>query len=411
MPRPDTSTISHPQWDLSPSRIKTLFASISILSLFLCSCATTSFPVLGIRPDHEAFVPSDETTTWCNSAPSSQLKSQCTVYRTYHEYAANLSGSYRSRATLNEWALYFAGLVGLSGLTTSAGLAATNAGIQALRIVPLVTGFTSGVTAVAENKDKTFAYTKAANSIDDAISVANQHAIIGHYVAAYEVLTREVTKAKNELESTKSDLATRDKQIEKLVDEIRAKLPKQFRLSAEDLDIPKNTSQAIKVEDGFSVDPTKTTVTDRSIVDIAYSSNNQLITITGKTPGKTSVKFRTKDGISATLFVEVIELGLTPSLFANLVVAGGIVNIPNAAPAAPVIPAIVKGSKLAFRLPDDITPLGITSSQPETVSGTILEDQKWIVIEALKSTTAGAAQVTLGLKEKNGTMTFNVTVP
>lgn len=376
------------------------FAVICVLSLFFSSCATTTFPVLGIRPDHEAFAPSDEAKTWCSPAPST-IKPQCEKYRTYHEYATNLSGSYRSRATLNEWALYFAGLVGLSGLTASAGLAATNAGIQALRIVPLVTGFTSGVTAVAENRDKTFAYTKAANSIDDAISLSNQHAIIDHYVAAYEVLTREVTKAKNELESTKSDLATRDKQIEKLADEIRAKLPKQFRLSDEDLDIPVGTSQAVKVEDGFSIDPAKTSMTNLSIVDVAYNSNNQLITISGKRPGKTSVKFRTKDGISASVFVEVIGTGNPTPLTANEAKAGGTVSITS----------LPKGNKVAFQLPADVTALGITSNQPDFVLGRILDDQKWIVIEALKSTTGSAAQVTLGLKEKNGTMTFNVTVP
>ena len=123
---------------------------------------------MGIRPDYPNLSPSPEAfVEWCKSLADG-AKPSCLMYRNYHEYANTLSASYRSRATLNEWALYFAGLVGLSGLTATAGLAAANAGIQALRIVPLITGFVSGTTAIAENKDKALNYTNAANSIDEA---------------------------------------------------------------------------------------------------------------------------------------------------------------------------------------------------------------------------------------------------
>ena len=194
--------------------------TILILSLFsMTGCATTSFPVLGIRPDYPNLSPSPEVVEWCKSVADG-AKPSCLMYRNYHEYATTLSASYRSRATLNEWALYFAGLVGLSGLTATAGLAAASAGIQALRIVPLVTGFVSGITAVAENKDKALNYTNAANSIDEAIDAAERMvASRQDYTAAFEQLSQTVTKAKNELESSRVELATRDNQFEKLVDE------------------------------------------------------------------------------------------------------------------------------------------------------------------------------------------------
>src|SRR5258706_15058432 len=98
--------------------LKFIVAIMTIISLSISGCASTSFPVLGIRPDHEGFTPSDDAKTWCTLAQAPNL--QCEQYRNYHEYATNLSGSYRSRATLNEWALYFAGLIGFSGLTASA---------------------------------------------------------------------------------------------------------------------------------------------------------------------------------------------------------------------------------------------------------------------------------------------------
>src|SRR5439155_6613670 len=181
------------------------------------------------------------------------------------------------------WGLYFARLVGLSGLTATAGLAATNAGIQALRIVPLVSGFVSGITAVVENKDKALNYTKAANAIDEAIDETNRMVVSGQtYAAAFEILSQKVTQAKNDLQSSRVELAARDKQLEKLVEEkIKEKLPKQLRLSDEDIEIPIGTSVNIQIEDGASIDPARTTIPKPLLLDITYSSNNQIISIKG----------------------------------------------------------------------------------------------------------------------------------
>ena len=297
------------------------FRAVLILSLFflasMTGCATTSFPVMGIRPDYPNLSPSPEVVEWCKNAVRAELPKaptapdktlSCTMYRNYHEYANQLSTSYRSRATLNEWGLYFAGLVGLSGLTATAGLAATNAGIQALRIVPLVTGFVSGTTAVVENKDKALNYTNAANSIDEAIDAAERVvASRQDYTAAFEQLSQTVTKAKNELESSRVELATRDKQIEKIVEEkIKEKLPKQLRLSDEDVEIPIGTTVNVQVEDGASVDRARTTISKPSLVDVTYDPTNQIISIEGIATGATTIKFRNKDGVSASLFVQVI---------------------------------------------------------------------------------------------------------
>ena len=185
-----------------------LLVVVCVVSIFLSSCAATSFPVLGIRPDYPQFAPSSEARAWCGLDERAKVDN-CATYRNYLEYATNLSAAYRSRATLNEWGLYAAGLIGLSGLSATAGLAAANASIQALRIVPLVTGFASGVTAVAENKEKALNYTNAANAIDAAINEANIEVTkpSPNYGAALVNLSAQVTQAKNDLELSRADLA------------------------------------------------------------------------------------------------------------------------------------------------------------------------------------------------------------
>jgi hypothetical protein len=312
------------------------FRLAGVVSLFfltlMTGCATTSFPVMGIRPNYPKLSPSPEAVEWCK--PESDAKTaaldaktlSCTMYRNYHEYANQLAESYRSRATLNEWGLYFAGLVGLSGLSATAGLAATNAGIQALRIVPLVTGFVSGTTAVVENKDKALNYTTAANKIGVAICNADRITFslspsegckpqLGGtpkpptqqtYQEAFAFLSGEVTVATNELELSRVELAARDKNIEKLVDELtRKRLPTQFRLDDDDVEVEEEKEVKVHVMDGRTVDPNRTKINDKDIADFIHEPDNKTIIIKGRKAGSTRMRFWDKDGISANLIVVV----------------------------------------------------------------------------------------------------------
>jgi len=284
-----------------------LLVFVCVLSILLCSCAATSFPVLGIRPDYLQFAPSSEARAWCGLDENAKVDN-CANYRNYLEYATNLSAAYRSRATLNEWGLYAAGLIGLAGLSATAGLAATNAGIQALRIVPLVTGFVSGVTAVVENKEKALNYTHAANAIDAAINQANIEVTkpSPNYGAALVNLSAQVTQAKADLELSRADLAVRDKHIEELVDnQIRKRLPSPIRLSDDDVEVGVGQIVKLEVEDGGSVDPTRTSISKKDLVDVSVDPNHQTISIKGVKPGSTMIKFRNKEGISASVVVTV----------------------------------------------------------------------------------------------------------
>jgi hypothetical protein len=310
----------------------------------------------------------------------------CTQYYNYLEYARSLSGAYRSRATLNEWGLYFAGLVGLSGLTATAGLAAVNAGIQALRIVPLVTGFVAGASTLLENKEKAASYTKAANRIDTAIANAEQKVILKKdYTNAASDLIREVNEARNDLENTRVELAVRDKQLDEIAKKIRESLPKPLRLSEEDIDLPTGTPFPVKVEDGDSVDRSRTTTSRAGVIDLTYSENGQLITITGRKPGQTTIKFRNKEGISATVNVEVLATKPVPE-------------------AKSVI--LEEGQKQAYQLPNETTGDDVKSSDSNIALGRLFGGGKFIIIEAVN---ASSTNVTV-FKQGKTVMTMTVTV-
>lgn len=370
------------------SRIRSVAIMIVLSCLLVGSmtgCATTSFPVLGIRPDHPNLQPSDDVKGLCG--PSGDTTG-CTQYYNYLEYARSLSGAYRSRATLNEWGLYFAALVGLTGLTATAGLAAANAGIQALRIVPLVTGFVSGASTLLHNREKAASYTKAANRIDTAIASAEQKVILKkEYTNAASDLIREVNEARNDLENARVELAVRDAQTKEIADKIRESLPKPLRLSEEDIDLPLGTPLPVKVEDGDSVDPDRTTSSKAGVVDLTYSANGQLITITGRKPGQTTVKFRNRAGVSATVNVEV--LATRSALEAKSV-------------------TLEEGQKRAYQLPNEATGDEAKSSDSNIVLGRLFGGGKFLIIEAVNASPPNG--IVTVFKQQKAVLTMTVIV-
>ena len=163
----------------------------------------------------------------------------------------------------------------------------------------------------------------------------------------------------------------------------------------EDIKLPVGESLAVKVEDSDSVDPSRTANSKAQVADITYSGDRQVLTITGRNAGDTTIKLRNKDGISATINVEVIE---TEALLTQEATAGGNKAI-----------SLEAGKKRAYKLPSGITGDGITSSVPEIARGQLLGDGKWVVIEAVRAS-SGTSDVTFGLKEKQGVMKMTVTV-
>ena len=59
------------------------------------------------------------------------------------------------------------------------------------------------------------------------------------------------------------------------------------------------------MEDGGSVDPNRTNISKKDLVDVSYEKTNQTISIKGVKPGSMLIKFRNKEGISASVVVTV----------------------------------------------------------------------------------------------------------
>jgi hypothetical protein len=384
-------------WTKAFSVSRSIAAALIFLQVVaLAGCATTSYPVLGIRPDYPPLDPPQEVKNKCVVAAD---REDCLTYYNYRQFAVELSASYRARATLNEWGLYFAALIGLSGITATAGLAAFNAGIQVLRIVPIVTGFTAGATTVLENRDKANNYTKAANAIDSAVADADANVFKNKvFTEAFTGLVQKVTDTKNDLESRRVELAAREKQLDDIKKLIEERMPQPLILSVTDVTIAEGESLAVKVEKGESVDRSRTDNPNPKIVTVSYSQDDKQLTITGRDPGKTSISFRNKNGISATIHVEVVE---TETL--SDVTAGGSTTA-----------TLEVGEKRIYKLPDGVIVEEVSNSSTEIARGQKLDDGKSVVIQARgvppPAKPPAAADVKLRLKNPIGEYTIQVTI-
>lgn len=134
--------------------------------------AWTVFPTLGIRPNHPTITYSSEVQTRCGTYSSPPTPACLDFFNTV-EWGQGLSEAYRSRATMNEWSLTAAAVLGLVFIGTLSGLAAFGqGGSDAAKIIPLAGGFATGVTAWFDNKTRAKEYTLAADKIDGALAKA-----------------------------------------------------------------------------------------------------------------------------------------------------------------------------------------------------------------------------------------------
>jgi hypothetical protein len=111
---------------------------------------------------------------------------------------------------MNEWSVYFAGTLALASLAAVAGIAATgHGGSDALAIIPIVGGFTSGFFALLDNKAKAAAYTEAANEIGVALGAAMTNLTDDkpRYSTTRATLYQDIVRATNKLETQRSTLA------------------------------------------------------------------------------------------------------------------------------------------------------------------------------------------------------------
>jgi len=195
----------------------------------------TVFPTLGIRPNHPTMTYSDDVQARCKKYNPTTA---CLEFFNTVEWGQELSEAYRSRATMNEWSLSAAAIVGMAFLGTLTGLAAFGqAGSDAAKIIPLAGGFVTGVTAWFDNKTRAKDYTLAADAIDGALAEAMKKVLAAggtdeKFMAETGVLYTKIYDAERELEKKRKIEALTEKRleaIEKKLEETEKKLNEEIK--------------------------------------------------------------------------------------------------------------------------------------------------------------------------------------
>ncbi len=190
-------------------------ASVVTASLLVTGCGTMYPRYVGIRPDSPAVIASDEIKKECadrHGKSDPAVLSACEAYLVRVEWAQQLAESYRTRATMNEWAIFAAGTIALGALSAVAGLGvAAAASVTTIGLIGVSSGFTASAFALFDNKTRAGFYTAAANDISSAMVEASDKATgattAGAYNDATKILTDKVGQAANTLEEKRYEAA------------------------------------------------------------------------------------------------------------------------------------------------------------------------------------------------------------
>jgi len=177
--------------------------------------------------------------------PTNEKYLGCLDFYKYWEWSNELEEAYRSRATLNEWSIYFAGTIALAALSTVAGIAAVGeATSQTAALIPISGGFVSAFFALLDNKARAAFYTEAANAINEAREEAYTSIRANQdYRTAADELYKRVSKAIRDLETTRKTAASADQRLTREIEKLR----REFEAL--------KTAEAAKLGSTKSIDP------------------------------------------------------------------------------------------------------------------------------------------------------------
>jgi hypothetical protein len=203
-----------------------------VAALLTAGCGTMFPRYFGMRPDApEGTVPADIKNECAHrhaqpavpaAAESAATPDQvaCEQYLAHVEWARQLAEAYRSRATMNEWAIWAGGTIALAGLSAVGGLGIAAASATTIGLIGVSTGFTSAFLAFMDNSTKAGFYTVAANDLTAALATATQttgaNPTAKEYDTATRALAQSVSKAINELESQRYRAAAAAAQSQQL---------------------------------------------------------------------------------------------------------------------------------------------------------------------------------------------------
>jgi len=194
--------------------------AVIVASSFLATGCNTMYPrYMGIRPDSPEVSPTARVHKECvdrhgpDDPTHRPLLTACEGYLGHVDWAQQLAESYRTRATMNEWAIYAAGTIALGALAAVGGLGlAAAASVTTIGLIGVSSGFASSVFALADNKTRAGFYTVAANDIGSALADANKKVtgapdLAKGYADATLILSDRVHKAANALEDKRYEAA------------------------------------------------------------------------------------------------------------------------------------------------------------------------------------------------------------
>jgi len=281
---------------------KILCSSLAVMFVLISGCS----PMLGIRPD-----PPETELVGPTCDPGEK---DCEDFVKYLKYTKDLAESYRSRASLNRFSIYTANAVALVGLSLSAGLASANAGITALRIVPIVTGFTSALIALLDSPEKTYAYTTAANKLDTAqvIVISELSLEDPNYSLAKTKLAAIVTLVRNQLEDTRNKLATDEDDQKKLTDKLREDLDNALSIAKRPsvtVLVPRGMDfDLAPIQPGRTVDVERTRLPNNQRITLQqFAADSGAVTLHAEEIGGTTVTLVDSTGASVDFEVEVVD--------------------------------------------------------------------------------------------------------
>jgi len=150
----------------------TRMVGTSLVGAILCGCSSA---MMGIRPSE----PPVRVTVVTAETRATAETTVCDEYIAYVEYARELQEAYHSRATLNRWWIYGAGIIGLGAVAATGGLAAASAAtVGTMALLGISGGFTAGVFATLDNSTLADIYTIAAIRVDTALKDADGKLIL-----------------------------------------------------------------------------------------------------------------------------------------------------------------------------------------------------------------------------------------
>lgn len=191
--------------------------AVAALTITLSGCAIPSRHSFGVRPDVPAGAPAPEIDAGCKiKHPDTATEEYrgCLDFNGVVKWSADLEEAYRARTTLNRWAIYVAGTLGLATVAASGGLAAASAaGVGTLALLSISGGFSTGFFTFLNNGELANMYTIAAGEVATARSDARkvvEEALAAKSNVAYAYFSQTaalrvaVTNARNKLETART---------------------------------------------------------------------------------------------------------------------------------------------------------------------------------------------------------------